>query len=102
MSELPADSADSFGMNCRPVKESDSRGLWPARNEIERRLKEQLDRVLQIIAGLPADVLSAKASAVRGSRNLLSAAVHAWHDESKHQGEMYLLLKMRKAFVPSR
>jgi len=96
-SELPAGWAESFGMDCRPVKETDARRLWPTFSEIDQRLKAQLVRMIQLVDELPTAILAADAPPIRGSRNLLSAAIHAWHDEAKHQGEMYLLLKQRKA-----
>jgi hypothetical protein len=34
---------------------------------------------------------------VLGHRSLLSTIVHGLHDEAKHQGEMYLLLKLCRA-----
>jgi DinB superfamily len=96
-SELPAGWSELFGMDCRPVRITNYMHDWPSREEIERRLKAQLNRVLQVIATLPADVLAADARPIRGARNLLFSAIHAWHDEAKHQGEMYLLFKLRRA-----
>jgi hypothetical protein len=96
-SELPDGWAETFGMDCRPVSITNEMRAWPNRADIDRLLKEQLRRVLQLASELPADRLAATAPAVHGGRNLLSGFVHAWHDEAKHQGEMYLLLKLRKA-----
>jgi hypothetical protein len=98
--ELPPGWADMFGMDCRPVKETDALRAWPNRTEIEQRLNAQLRRVLQLLAELPAEVLAARAGPILGSRNLLSCLIHAWHDEAKHQGEMYLLLKIRRGQSP--
>jgi hypothetical protein len=96
-SELPAGWAETFGMDCRSVKETDAIRGWPSRAEIQHRLNEQLSRVLQLLAELPAEKLASDARPILGSRNLLSCLIHAWHDEAKHQGEMYLLLKQCKA-----
>jgi hypothetical protein len=95
-SELPDGWAETFGMDCRPVKLTDQMKLWPKRSEIERLLAQQLTRVLQLLSDLPADRLAVDARASH-SRNLVSSLIHAWHDEAKHQGEMYLLLKLRRA-----
>ena len=92
-SELPASWTETFGMDCRPVHETNRLGAWPSRSEVERRLHSQLDRVIQRIAELPTERFAPDAPAELGSRNLLSCFVHAWHDEARHQGEMYLLLK---------
>src|SRR5262245_30070463 len=87
-SELPAGWADSFGMNCRSVKETNARRGWPSRAELTQRLNQQLARVLELIGQLPAESLAANAPPKPGTRNLLSSAIHGWHDEAKHQGEM--------------
>ena len=98
-SELPADWAETFGMDCRPLAETTARRRWPSRSDIERRLTSQLARILDLLAKLPPDQLAADAPPLPdyGTRNLRSCAIHAWHDEAKHQGEMYLLLKLRRA-----
>ena len=92
-SELPQGWAETFGMDCRPVQETNRLRAWPTREAIERRLRGQLDRVIQVLADIPEERLAFDAPRVLGSRNLLSSFVHAWHDEARHQGEMYLLLK---------
>lgn len=97
--ELPAGWAETFGMNCRPLKQTDAMRGWPTRETIEQLLKDQLSRVLELIVELPPDKLAPNARSTGASRNLLSSAIHAWHDEAKHQGEMYLLLKLRKALA---
>lgn len=96
-SELPPGWSETFGMDCQPVRITNETHGWPSRSEIERLLRQQLHRVLQLLSDLPATDLAAGARPVLGSRNLLSSLIHAWHDEAKHQGEMYLLLKLRKA-----
>jgi hypothetical protein len=95
-SELPEGWAESFGMDCRPVALTNQLGLWPRREDVARRLAEQLSRILALIDELPAERLSSGAGAAN-RRSLLASLIHAWHDEAKHQGEMYLLLKLRRA-----
>ena len=92
-SELPSGWAETFGMDCRPVQESNRLPAWPTREAIERRLRGQLDRVIELIQEIAEERLAFDAPPVLGERNLLSAFVHAWHDEARHQGEMYLLFK---------
>ncbi len=98
-SELPAGWAEMFGMDCRPVQVNNEMNAWPSPAELERLLREQLHRVLELLAALPPARLAADASPGGGRRNLVSSAIHGWHDEAKHQGEMYLLLKLRKALA---
>jgi hypothetical protein len=97
--ELPAGWEETFGMDCRPLNETSVRKLWPSRREVERLLTAQLPRVLELLADLPAANLAAAAPPLPGygSRNLQSCCIHAWHDEARHQGEMYLLTKLRRA-----
>lgn len=84
-SELPPGWAELFGQHCQPVAHTKN---WPSRDELARQLRDQLARVLQLIRSpdVPA-----------GEFGNVSAMVHAWHDEARHQGEMYLLLKLRRA-----
>jgi hypothetical protein len=58
-------------------------------------LESQLVRIL--------DLLSAKLEEIGRNANrvaketgwpLVSGMIHGWHDEARHQGEMYLLLKL--------
>lgn len=93
-SELPPGWAETFGMDCRPVKETRT---WPSRGDLHERLVAQLDRIVELVSLVPDEMLAANAPAVMDERNLLSALTHGWHDEAKHAGEMYLLLKMAKA-----
>jgi DinB superfamily len=92
-SELPLDWADAFGMECRPVNLTRD---WPSRAAIQERLTQQLARIEQLLADLPEDRLN-NPRPVLGSRSLLSSIIHGLHDEAKHQGEMYLLLKLCRA-----
>ncbi len=91
-SELPAGWAATFGMGCRPVSQTRD---WPPRDHIAQLLTAQLSRIEQLLAALPADRLS-DPQPVLGRRSLVGAIVHGLHDEAKHQGEMYLLLKLRR------
>jgi hypothetical protein len=96
-SELPPGWADTFGMDCRPVLETNRLHAWPSRVEVKRLLQDQLDRVFSLLAEIPAAQLAIDAAPVMDGRNLLSCCVHAWHDEARHQGEMFLLSKQFRA-----
>jgi DinB superfamily len=88
-SELPAKWAEVFGMNCRPVPRTTH---WPSRNELRTLLANQLARVLAVVeeAGEArlAEVVNARGDTLAGR------IIHGIHDEARHQGEMYLLLKL--------
>jgi hypothetical protein len=84
-SELPPGWPETFGSDCRPVRET---AQWPGRDEVRDRLHRQLDRLLQLFA-------SEAGRLERGP--LVERVIHGLHDEARHQGEMYLLLKLRKS-----
>jgi hypothetical protein len=86
--ELPAGWAESFGMNCRPLAETRD---WPERAEVSRLLRDQGDRMLEILATTQAPL--ARFDPAAEGWDLPRGVVHGLHDEAKHQGEMYLLLK---------
>jgi hypothetical protein len=84
-SELPSGWAETFGQHCRPVTQTKT---WPSRSDVAALLRDQLARVLELIQSIAAGA---------GEVGNTSAMIHAWHDEARHQGEMYLLLKLRRA-----
>jgi hypothetical protein len=90
-SELPRGWAESFGQNCRPVSATTA---WPADSQIRELLEAQLGRILELY-NEHAEVIAINAGEpLPGSGwPLLAGLVHAWHDEARHQGEMYLLHK---------
>lgn len=87
-SELPAGWGNTFGMDCRPVKETKS---WPEVPEVRRLLEKQLPRIYKVVNGAGdrmAEIVNERGSTLAGR------IIHGLHDEAKHQGEMYLLLKL--------
>lgn len=89
-SELPPGWGDTFGMDCRPVKETT---IWPQVSDVRRLLDDQLARIYAVVNG--AGDRMAEIANERGS-TLGARIIHGLHDEAKHQGEMYLLLKLCK------
>ena len=87
--ELPTGWADVFGMDCRPVRLT---GNWPTRDELDALLYRQLERMLTLFEELPPRRAAMLAGQER--KSLLGQALHGLHDEARHQGEMYLLLKL--------
>jgi len=94
-SELPGGWEARFGMGSRPGR---PQGTWPGKAELLDRLEAQLPRLLALYASLRDDDLDRlPPHAHRGdTRTLGGCILHGWHDEAKHQGEMYLLLKMQR------
>jgi hypothetical protein len=95
-SELPQGWAETFGMDCRPVKETKQ---WPSRAGLDRLLRQQALRLIDLLGRLPAERLAIPAGG-DGSQTLAGEILHGLHDEAKHQGEMYLLYKMCRAMPP--
>jgi len=89
-SELPAGWAERFGMNSFPAGIS----AWLARDEVQRLLEDQLQRMLTLLADVSAAQLSQPARSLGGRRSLAGWIIHGLHDEAKHSGEMYLLWKL--------
>jgi hypothetical protein len=76
---------------------------WPSREELRRHLKAQLPRVrdaLEPVTDAELDALPRHAHP-GDSRTLWQCVSHGLHDEANHQGEMYLLLKMRRLGRPT-
>ena len=91
-SELPDGWDKSFGAHCRPVRTTTQ---WPGRTEVQRLLEAQLARLLELFQREASRLTRtadtpAQWSATRG-------IIHGLHDEARHQGEMYLLLKLCRA-----
>jgi len=91
-SELPAGWSESFGQHCRPVATTKN---WPTAPEIGRHLEAQLERILELLAEHAEQIAQRGHEVpVSGGWPLLAGIVHGWHYEARHQGEMYLLLKL--------
>ncbi len=90
--ELPRDWARRFGQHCQPVAETTE---WPSAEQTAGLLARQLERISELLVE-HADRISEQANgAPTGSGwPLLAGMIHAWHDEARHQGEMYLLSKL--------
>lgn len=78
---------DTFSWTSRPAEIT----AWPPLEEVVGRLKEQLSRVVELIAGLSPEHLARKGSYWPTVR---FGILHALHDEANHQGEVWLLRKM--------
>jgi hypothetical protein len=94
-SELPPGWAEQFGQDCRPVS---SVSEWPADTEVQSLLENQLRRILDLLSEhAETIVINANATPPEGGWPLLAGMIHGWHDEARHQGEMYLLHKLCRA-----
>src|SRR5262245_52135023 len=59
--ELPAGWAETFGMHCRPVKQTNALRGWPSREKIDEWLKRQLGRVLELLGETPVEMFAGDA-----------------------------------------
>jgi hypothetical protein len=94
-SELPHGWSSVFGQNSQPELHSD----WPDVAEVRALLEDQLGRIEGLLR-TNAELILTKANAIppTGGWPLLPGMIHGWHDEARHQGEMYLLHKLLRAF----
>jgi hypothetical protein len=91
--ELPKGWKEKFGMNCRPVASTKS---WPSRDELAGLLTRQLERIHDVVNQTPIERLIIPHSDGRHVRCPAGQIIHGFHDEARHQGEMYLLLKLAR------
>lgn len=97
--DLPVGWEDTFGQDCRPVATTST---WPARAELADLLKGQQDRVLRTLDSHRQTLIDHPGLESEGAGwPLLDGIVHGWHDEARHQGEMYLLFKLQRAAASS-
>jgi hypothetical protein len=93
-SELPNGWAEIFGQNSQP----NAAGRWPDEPQVREALERQLARVLDLYLEYAETIQINSDETLPGSGwPLLAGLIHAWHDEARHQGEMYLLHKLRRA-----
>lgn len=90
VSHLQSGWAETFGMNCRPPAETQN---WPSRESLAFQLRLQLEEIL-VACTRHADRLEAAESEPARGWGLVPGILHGLHDEARHQGEMYLLLKL--------
>lgn len=91
---LPPGWSELFGMDCRPPSQTKD---WPNREEIRDLLQTQLGRILKLLSSASDHSLARIADSNRGSATMTDRIIHGWHDEAKHCGEMYLILKLCRA-----
>lgn len=99
-SELPDGWAEKFGQHCRPVATTSD---WPSDGEVRAQLQAQLRRILALFAEHAETIaINAREIPPGGGWPLLAGILHGWHDEARHQGEMYLLHKLCRATAVAR
>jgi hypothetical protein len=91
--ELPDGWAEAFGADCRSVSTTTD---WPHRDEVQTLLESQLARLLELF-DTHADRLARIGPDPPSDWDLTRGVIHGLHDEARHQGEMYLLLKLCRA-----
>lgn len=90
-SELPEGWAETFGQDCRPVRETNT---WPSAATVRAALLQQQQRMLTLLSTASAAPLL-DVNAPAADWNLPQGILHGLHDEARHQGEMHLLFKLR-------
>ncbi len=92
-SEVPPGWGSIFGQYSRPATVTD----WPDVADVRSQLETQLDRIVTLLAENAEKIANeAKLPPQEGHWPLLPGMIHGWHDEAKHHGEMFLLLKLRR------
>jgi hypothetical protein len=93
-SDLPHGWAANFGQNSRPERHDD----WPDVAEVRELLANQLERI-ETLLGDHAETIMTRPHAIPpgGGWPLVPGMIHGWHDEARHQGEMYLLYKLARS-----
>jgi hypothetical protein len=90
-SELPDGWAAMFGQNSLPANTR----KWPVVDELRSHLESQFSRILDLLTTKQEEITS---DANRVTKETgwphVGGMIHGWHDEARHQGEMYLLLKL--------
>jgi len=82
---------DKFSWKSEPAKVTS----WPTLAEVKTKLKEQAEKLAAAINSLSEEKLSAPSGDPSKGRNLRWSILHGLHDEAGHQGEMWLLKKLR-------
>jgi hypothetical protein len=91
--ELPEGWTARFGSRCRLVHSTSD---WPDCKEVHDLLKVQLARLLELFRSEAARLTEIEPD-TRTRWCLTRGIFHGLHDEARHQGEMYLLLKLCRA-----
>jgi len=96
-SELPEGWGDLFAAGAAPTAITD----WPGREAVVEALHDQHLRVMELLSAAEQGDLAP--SLPRGGwHRFAGSLLHGLHDEARHQGEMYSLVKqMRKAGAQS-
>lgn len=90
LTELPPGWADVFGSGSRPFNSATN---WPSRKTIRKKLEAQLERILSLMDDYATRIACLEPNPPNGW-SLTRGIIHGLHDEARHDGEMYLLLKL--------
>ncbi len=92
-SYLPSGWRELFGQHSRPLAAAVD---WPTPAEVDALLARQLELWVEAVRQTPEARWTDRQRNPRNGWPLLPGVLHGLHDEAKHQGEMYLLLKMQR------
>lgn len=91
-SELPGGWETKFGQDSQPGTTSD----WPHVVDVRKHLEAQVHRIQELLTENERLIVQhAERKSELTGWQLLPGMIHGWHDEARHHGEMYLLLKLQ-------
>ena len=67
---------------------------WPGREQMDHQLREQVPRLAAVLDTLHAGKLPPSMRHHDAQVQFLRNAIHGLHDEARHQGEMFLIIKL--------
>ena len=67
---------------------------WPGREQMDHQLREQAQRIASVLDALHAGQRPASLRHADALAQFVRNAIHGLHDEARHQGEMFLIIKL--------
>jgi hypothetical protein len=96
-SQLPPGWTTMFGQGSEPGAVP----TWPSDGEVRDRLGAQVERIAKLLLDHAGEIEHWATGTNKETWGMfdepLVGMIHGWHDEARHQGEMYLLHKLLRA-----
>ena len=74
---------------------------WPGREQMDHQLREQAQRLAAVLDALHAGQRPKSLRHHEEQVQFVRNAIHGLHDEARHQGEMFLIIKLCRTATPS-
>jgi hypothetical protein len=97
MSELPAGWDQLFASGCDPT---DPPHPWPEKQTLHQMLNSQHHRIHELLTAAEQDRWPDSLATPEARSRFTTQLIHGLHDEARHQGEMYLILKWTRHTEP--